>query len=197
MWVCVCVHVPAQSISLFFCLCPYKFFFFYSVSSKSGAKGGVWQGSYVLALKKKKPKTQKLLPERLPAEGCIAAWVLTHRRNKESPEGWVGGKKSPERPSHREASLDIALYPKMQFTGNQALVPALRGLGAVPLTAAHSWKFLLHNLTPTHWNMLFFFFFFFRGWGGGKAGEECRAGTKCTALVILISNVGQGTSQTH
>lgn len=163
----LCVHVSLHAISLF-CLFPYSFpIFFIQSQANMVQREGVsqrikfqqvsWKFCVVVQKKRTTNCSQK-------ESQLKAAWVLIHRSNKWSAEGWGGDKRRPKRPSHRKASLDIASYPKMHITGSQALVLTL-SLRAVLWTAACFWKFLLPKLTLTHWNMFFISFFF-----GGRNG---------------------------
>lgn len=79
---------------------------------------------------------------------------LSHGRQKQQRVSRRMGteKRNPRRLCHRRSSLQIALYPKMKFAGNQALVPSLTKLRAVPLSPAYMWKFLLPSFKPSHWN---------------------------------------------
>lgn len=211
----MCVPVPVWSINLFFCLFPYNFIF-YSVPSKSSRKGGVsktvkfqqvsWKLYVLVQKKKKRTRNYSQKDSQLKTALQPESWQTEAAKVQQKDGYWE--EKSPET-LHRRSSLQIALYHKMKFTGNQALVPSLTKLRAVPLSPAYMWKFLLTGLKPSHWNTCLFLF--------GICVVFCRLGlgvsvfclfdwliyfflrteSKWSVLLNLICTISQGTSLKH
>lgn len=108
-------------------------------------------------------ENQKLIPEKTPSwRQCCSMSPYTQKQQRVSRKMGRGHKK-PQKTQPQESFSGYCTLPQNAITGIQALVPALTKLGAVPLTAAHLWKFLLPNLTTTHWSTFFFFFLLERG----------------------------------
>lgn len=146
MWACMLLSLYNLSIcsSVFCLLLSFASFFIQCQAnlvqreqSQRQWYSNKFQENYMFLCKKTEPE---ITPRKTPRWRLHCS--LIHDRQKQQMVRMGTEKRNPQRSCLWRSFLHIALYPKMQFTGNQALVPAPTKLGAVPLSPAFLWKFL-------------------------------------------------------
>lgn len=127
----------------------------------------------------KKKNTKEIIPRKTPSWRQHCSLSCDRQKQQRVSKRMGTEKRNPQSPCHRR-SLHIALYPKMQFTGNQPLVPAFTKLRVflwvqhicgnsccLALTYVieiHSWVFggFVWCFVGGGWCLCFFLWFF---WG--------------------------------